>query len=93
MCGEHTVLPEDFQRRSEKAAELADDQAYIREQLPKMGLCAFVANGSVLPRESGVSQRPMRSSVPFQSPETMEVTMELPHRGTIRGMGIRKESR
>ncbi len=73
-----------------KAAELADDQAYIREQLPKMGLCAFVANGSVLPRESGVSQRPMRSSVPFQSPETMEVTMELPHRGTIRGMGIRK---
>lgn len=73
-----------------KAAELADDQAYIREQLPKMGLCAFVANGSVLPRESGVSQRPMRSSVPFQSPETMEVTMELPHRGMIRGMGIRK---
>ena len=90
-CVESTLFYRKISKEGvKKAAELADDQAYIREQLPKMGLCAFVANGSVLPRESGVSQRPMRSSVPFQSPETMEVTMELPHRGTIRGMGIRK---
>ena len=61
-----------------KAVDLADDQASVRAQLPELGLCAFVANGSVLPRESGVSQRPMRSGVPFVSPETMEVTMELP---------------
>lgn len=90
-CVESTLFYRKISKEGvKKAAELADDQAYIREQLPKMGLCAFVANGSVLPRESGVSQRPMRSSVPFQSPETMEVTMELPHRGTICGMGIRK---
>lgn len=90
-CVESTLFYRKISKEGvKKAAELADDQAYIREQLPKMGLCAFVANGSVLPRESGVSQRPMRSSVPFQSPETMEVTMELPHRGMIRGMGIRK---
>lgn len=90
-CVESTLFYRKISKEGvKKTAELADDQAYIREQLPKMGLCAFVANGSVLPRESGVSQRPMRSSVPFQSPETMEVTMELPHRGTIRGMGIRK---
>ena len=73
-----------------KAVDLADDQASVRAQLPELGLCAFVANGSVLPRESGVSQRPMRSGVPFFSPETMEVTMELPHRGTVKGMGIRR---
>lgn len=73
-----------------KAVDLADDQASVRAQLPELGLCAFVANGSVLPRESGVSQRPMRSGVPFVSPETMEVTMELPHRGTVKGMGIRR---
>ena len=49
---------------------------------------AFVANGAVLPRESGVSNRPMRGAVAFQSPKEMEVVMELPNRGTLIGMGI-----
>lgn len=88
---EHTLF---YRKLSAKAVQncvdLADDQAYLREQLKKQGLCAFVANGSVLPRESGVSQKPMRSSVPFVSPETMEVTMELPHHGPLKGMGIRR---
>ena len=48
-----------------QAAELAVDQEYIREQLKKEGLIAFVADGSILPRESGVSQRPMKDAVPF----------------------------
>ena len=43
----------------EAAADLAEDQEYIREQLDPMGLCAFVADGAILPRESGVSGRPM----------------------------------
>ena len=70
--------------------ELADDQKYIRGQLQKLGLCAFVADGAVLPRESGISQRPMREAVVFQSPESMAVTLELPHSGQLRGMGIRR---
>lgn len=70
--------------------ELSEDQEFIRSQLEVKGLVAFVANDSVLPRESGVSQRPMKSGVPFVSPESMEVTMELPYKGTIRGMGIPK---
>ena len=70
--------------------DLAEDQQYIREMLPKMGLCAFVANGSILPRESGVSSRPMKGGVKFRAPREQEVTMELPHRGTISGMGIKK---
>lgn len=69
---------------------LAEDQQYIREQLKELGLVAFVANGAVLPRKSGVSMLPMREAVPFRSPASMEVTMELPHRGTIKGMGIRQ---
>lgn len=71
-------------------ADLAEDQHYIREMLPKMGLCAFVANGSILPRESGISPRPMKGGVKFTSPKELEVTMELPHRGRICGMGIKK---
>ena len=70
--------------------DLAEDQHYIREMLPKMGLCAFVADGSILPRESGISPRPMKGGVKFRSPKELEVTMELPHRGKITGMGIRK---
>ena len=35
--------------------DLAEDQHYIREMLSELGLCAFVANGSILPRESGIS--------------------------------------
>lgn len=71
-------------------ADLAEDQHYIRKMLPKMGLCAFVANGSILPRESGISPRPMKGGVKFTSPKELEVTMELPHRGRICGMGIKK---
>lgn len=73
-----------------QAIELADDQLAIREQMKELGLVAFVANGAVLPRESGVSERPMKQAVPFRSPETMEVTLQLPHRGACTGMGISK---
>lgn len=70
--------------------DLAEDQTFIRSQLAKKGLCAFVANGSILPRESGVSPRPMKNGIPFQSPPSMELTLELPHHGPLKGMGIPK---
>lgn len=70
--------------------ELSEDQHVIREELKKRGFVAFVANGSILPRESGVSQKPMKNGVAFQSPKSMEVEMELPYKGKIKGMGIPK---
>lgn len=70
--------------------ELAEDQHFIREELKRRDLVAFIANDSILPRESGISQRPMRKCVKFQSPETMEVEMDLPNHGIIQGMGIPK---
>ncbi len=73
-----------------KTAELAEDQLAIRQMLADRGLVAFVANGSVLPRESGVSSRPMKQAVPFQSPASMEVEFTLPNKGALRGMGIPK---
>lgn len=77
-------------RQIERTVHLADDQQYIREQLPVLGLTAFVAEGAILPRESGISSRPMKGAVSFVSPKELKVTMELPHKGTITGMGIRK---
>lgn len=77
-------------REVESVIFLAEDQQVIREELVKRNLVAFVADGSVLPRESGVSDRPLKDGVPFVSPETMAVTLELPHKGCLRGMGIAK---
>ncbi|MDE7312299.1 MAG: ABC-ATPase domain-containing protein [Eubacterium sp.] len=68
--------------------ELAEDQFEIRTQLGQRGLVAFVADGAVLPRESGVSDRPMKQAVAFCSPQSMAVELELPYAGKIRGMGI-----
>ena len=73
-----------------KTVELAEDQHAIREELKKRGLVAFVANGSILPRESGISQKPMKQAVAFTSPKSMEVELSLPYKGTLRGMGIPK---
>ena len=77
-------------RQLQAIADLAEDQAYIRSALPRLGLCAFVADGSILPRASGVSSLPMKDAVPFRSPKELAVTLELPHRGKLTGMGIPK---
>ena len=74
----------------EQTVSLADDQQFIREELERHELVAFVADGAILPRESGISQRPMREAVAFQSPDSLAITLLLPHRGTLRGMGIRR---
>ena len=79
-------------KRLRELIDLAEDQQYIRDMLPQLGLCAFVADGSVLPRESGISSRPMKGGVKFKSPEEMKVTLDLPHKGKITGMGIRKRN-
>lgn len=76
------------QGKLEEAIRLSDDQHFIRQELRARGLCAFVADGSVLPRQSGISQLPMKGAVRFNSPDALSVTMELPHRGVISGMGI-----
>lgn len=75
-------------RKVEAAVFLSEDQEALRNILQEEKLAAFVANGSVLPRKSGVSDLPMRDSVPFQSPASMERTFRLPHRGEITGMAI-----
>lgn len=86
-----TVLASSCPKASlEKVLFLADDQKAIRDLLEEKNLVAFVANGAVLPRKSGVSSLPMKDAVPFGSPKSMEVTLTLPHIGTLSGMGIPK---
>lgn len=88
-CVEQTLLGKAHSiQKLQETADLADDQAEIRRLLPELGLAAFVRDGAVLPRSSGVSDAPMKGGIPFQSPESLKVTMELPHAGRISGMGI-----
>ncbi|SHH67905.1 Predicted ATPase of the ABC class [Clostridium collagenovorans DSM 3089] len=72
-----------------KRVELVEDQEYIRENLNNKGLVAFVANGSILPRESGISNKPLKDGKRFLSPKALEVEFNTPNRGIIKGMGIK----
>jgi len=67
-----------------------EDTQHLRRSLDSMGLIAFVGNGSILPRKSGNSEEPMRDAVAFVSPKDMEVAIETPNAGIIKGMGIPK---
>lgn len=71
-----------------RVLSLADDQEAIRRYLSENGLAAFVADGAILPRATGVSNAPMKNAVPFQSPAHLSVTIPLPGGRQIAGMGI-----
>jgi predicted ABC-class ATPase len=70
---------------------VVEDTDWLRQQLPTHGLIAFIPDGAILPRQSGVSDAPLQSnSVPFESPESLRVTFQRPNHGKISGMGIPK---
>lgn len=70
--------------------EAAEDQEWLRGRLQDMGLVAFVADGAVLPRASGISDLPLTDNrvVNAASPAGLRVEVKLPNRGRITGMGI-----
>jgi predicted ABC-class ATPase len=77
-----------------------ENQEHIRKQLDMLGLIAFVADGAVLPRESGASDKPLnpREAVPFKSPDPLRISVSLPNlvkrvnetTNVVSGMGIPK---
>lgn len=74
----------------ERRVKLVCDQEFIRKELKERGLVAFIGNGSILPRESGVSTKPLKSAKKFISPKELEIEINLPHKGLIKGLGIKK---
>ena len=63
-------------------------QKQIRRYLSENHYCAFVANGSVLPREND-TDKPSLKAVPFISPKSLEISIPLDDATAITGMGIR----
>ena len=68
----------------------AEDAEHLREKIESLDLIAFIADGSILPRKSGTSDEPLKGEkvVVFHSPESLRVSLELPHAGTVTGLGI-----
>ena len=66
------------------AIRLFDKQQMIRQWLRNSEYCAFVANGSILPRSKG-TELPLEDAIPFISPTDDEIEIL-----GIKGMGIKK---
>ena len=88
------IVAESLMYRAYKPAKLynhihtADNAEFIRSMLPEMGLVAFVATGSVLPRRDD-DLAPLTDAVPFDCDGCMKVTMAVPHGDPISGLGIK----
>mmetsp|Transcript_20735 Transcript_20735/g.57303 ORF Transcript_20735/g.57303 Transcript_20735/m.57303 type:complete len:547 (+) Transcript_20735:337-1977(+) len=74
--------------------KIVEDQMWLQSQLDDVGLIAFIRNGAILPRISGVDDGPMpmqEQPTPFQSPATLEKSFVLPRTGeNVTGMGVPK---
>ncbi len=69
--------------------DLVEDHAVLQKKLQERNLSAFIADGSILPRRSGIDQRPLREgAIPFVSPPAFRTVLAAPNRGEITGMGI-----
>jgi predicted ABC-class ATPase len=76
-------------RKLQEHIEISEDADSIRGQLKERNLVTFIANGSILPRQSGIEPRPLgKEAIPFRSPPSLEVAFTCPNRGEIRGTGI-----
>ncbi|MYA65213.1 MAG: ABC-ATPase domain-containing protein [Gemmatimonadetes bacterium] len=71
-------------------AHVNEDADFMRAQLDERGLVAFIADGSILPRRSGIDDRPLAAgrATPFESPSSLRVTLDRTNAPPIPGMGI-----
>ena len=73
----------------ERFIKTNEDADFLRAELAARDLVAFVAEGSILPRRSGVDDRPLTDhAIPFKTPDTLRVECSLPNTGPISGLGI-----
>lgn len=70
--------------------DVVEDMRHLQSRLTQLGLVAFVGDGAILPRQSGVSQAPLdKNAIAFHAPDALAVEVELPNAGRLRGLGIR----
>ena len=75
----------------EDSIKTLEDYFALRETLDKKGWITFIADGSHLPRQSGISDLPLKNNcIPFLSPDDLRAEVELPHKGKVSGMPLPK---
>ncbi|MCM1224154.1 MAG: ABC-ATPase domain-containing protein, partial [Lachnospiraceae bacterium] len=86
-----TALKEADPEELERYIRTYEVQCRIRRFMKEHDMCAFIGDGSILPRENGTAA-PMQDAVPFVAPEELAVWIPLSENSgrEIRGMGIRK---
>ncbi|MDO9141539.1 MAG: ABC-ATPase domain-containing protein [Methylobacter sp.] len=72
--------------------EVLQTRAEIIRFMRQQGLVVFIANGAILPRHSGIDDRPASGDFvnAFQAPATLQVTIPLPDGRSLSGMGIKQ---
>ncbi len=76
-----------------KHLHVLEDYNYLSQLLEKNEWAAFIADGSILPRASGISEKPLlKGVVQFRASEDFFAEVELPHAGKVRGMSIKSGS-
>lgn len=71
-----------------KHVETYEDYLALQETLTQRGWIGFIADGSILPRRSGVSDEALSDALAFTSPENLRQTVDLPYAGTVSGMPV-----
>lgn len=64
-------------------------EVFLRNYIKENEYIVFIANGSILPRENGTNKC-MAESIPFSSPNDLEITIPFPDGSEMKGMGIKK---
>ena len=69
------------QERARAFVDCIDNQESIRGQLDDLGLVAFIADGAILPRSSGASDRPLsrERAQPFRASASLRVSIPILH--------------
>jgi len=78
------------EEEAQSFVQIIEDTEYLRGKLEENNLCAFIADDALLPRISGISDKPLKKAVPFKSPSSLRVAFSLPGGKEITGMGIKK---
>ncbi|MFP6664867.1 MAG: ABC-ATPase domain-containing protein [Deltaproteobacteria bacterium] len=73
-----------------RQVEVVEDQVALRAALEARGLVAFLADDALLPRASGVDDRPLAGGLPLHAPAPLAVELDAPNAGRLRGLGIRR---
>ncbi len=86
---ERGVLEADFETLL-ASASANEDQEALRAEVVRRGWVAFIGEGAVLPRRSGVDDRPLEgaAAVPWATPPELRATVRLPNAGEVEGAAV-----